>query len=109
VYLSTDGGEIWKPIFQASQHVYDVTIDPKSLEALHICGFNAGAWRSTDAGLRWTRIRGFNFKWGRRAIVDPRDEAKIFITTFGGSVWYGPAEGDPNATEDILTPVPVAQ
>jgi len=22
-------------------------------------------------------------------IVDPRDPARIFITTFGGSVWYG--------------------
>ena len=28
----------------------------------------------------------------------------IFVLTFGGSVWYGPAEGDPNATDDIVTP-----
>jgi photosystem II stability/assembly factor-like uncharacterized protein len=109
VYLSTDGGGSWKPIFQASQHVYDVTIYQKSPDTLYICGFDAGAFRSTDAGLHWTRIRGFNFKWGHRVIVDPRDEAKIFITTYGGSVWYGPAAGDPTATEDILTPVPVAQ
>jgi photosystem II stability/assembly factor-like uncharacterized protein len=108
VYLSTDGGKRWKRIFQASQHVYDVTIDPKSPDILYICGFDAGAFRSTDAGLHWTRIRGFNFKWGHRVIVDPRDEAKVFITTYGGSVWYGPAAGDPAATEDILTPVPVA-
>jgi len=27
------------------------------------------------------------------------------VTTFGGSVWYGPAEGDPNAVEDVVTPV----
>jgi photosystem II stability/assembly factor-like uncharacterized protein len=109
VYLSSDAGEDWKPIFQASQHVYDVTIDPKSPDTLYICGFDAGAFRSTDAGIHWTRIRGFNFKWGHRVIVDPRDEAKIFITTYGGSVWYGPATGDPAAVEDILTPVPVAQ
>jgi photosystem II stability/assembly factor-like uncharacterized protein len=109
VYLSTDGGESWKPIFQAMQHVYDVTVDAKSPDTLYICGFDAGAYRSTDAGAHWTRVRGYNFKWGHRVIVDPRDEAKIFITTFGGSVWYGPAAGDPAATEDILTPVPVAQ
>jgi len=113
VFLSTDAGENWKPIFQAAQHVYDVTIDPKSPDTLYICGFDAGAYRSTDAGLHWARIRGFNFKWGHRVIVDPRsgpgDATKIFITTYGGSVWYGPAAGDPAATEDILTPVPVAQ
>jgi hypothetical protein len=25
-------------------------------------------------------------------IVDPRNPAAIFITTFGGSVWYGRAD-----------------
>lgn len=109
VYLSTDGGESWKPIFRAGEHVYDVTIDPKSPDTLYICGFDAGAYRSTDAGAHWSRIRGFNFKWGHRVIVDPQDESKIYIATYGGSVWHGPAAGDPNATEDILTPVAVAQ
>jgi len=28
----------------------------------------------------------------------------IYITTFGGSVWYGPTEGTPGAVEDIVTP-----
>ena len=28
----------------------------------------------------------------------------IYITTFGGSVWHGPAEGDPDAVEDIAGP-----
>ena len=28
----------------------------------------------------------------------------IYITTYGGSVWHGPAVGDPKAVEDILTP-----
>lgn len=102
VYLSTDGGESWRPIFQGSRHVYDVTVDAKSPDTLYICGFDAGAWRSTDAGAHWERIRGYNFKWGQRAIVDPRDEGRIFISTYGGSVWYGPAAGDEAATEDAL-------
>jgi len=41
-------------------------------------------------------------------ILDPNDPSLIYITTFGGSVWHGPAAGDPHARETILTPVPVA-
>jgi photosystem II stability/assembly factor-like uncharacterized protein len=109
VFLSTDGGQSWKPVFRQSQHVYDVTIDPKAPDTLYICGFDAAAYRSTDAGIHWTRIRGYNFKWGHRVIVDPNDASMIYIATYGGSVWHGPAVGDPNAPEDIATPVPIAQ
>ena len=109
VFLSIDGGQNWRPVFTQAQHVYDVAIDPKSPQTLYICGFDAAAYRSTDAGLSWARIRGYNFKWGHRVMIDLNDAAKIYITTFGGSVWHGPAAGDPSAVEDVVTPVPVAQ
>jgi hypothetical protein len=35
-------------------------------------------------------------------IPDLSNPSLIYITTFGGSVWHGPAAGDPNATEDLL-------
>ena len=109
VFVSTDGGATWQPMFRESQHVYDVTIDPKQPDTLYACGFDAAAYRSTDAGKHWTRIRGYNFKWGHRVIPDPFDPASIYITTYGGSVWNGPAAGDPQAPEDISTPVPIAR
>jgi photosystem II stability/assembly factor-like uncharacterized protein len=108
VFISTDAGETWQPAFAQSQHVYDVTIDPAAPDTLYIGGFDAAAYRSTDAGLHWERIKGFNFKWGHRVIVDPNDRSMIYITTYGGGVWHGPATGDPNSLEDILTPLPVA-
>jgi photosystem II stability/assembly factor-like uncharacterized protein len=108
VYLSTDSGESWRRIFDASQHVYDVTVDARNPNIVYNCGFETGAWRSTDRGATWARIRGFNFKWGHRVIPDPAEAARIYITTFGGSVWHGPASGDPRAVEDIITPVPTA-
>jgi hypothetical protein len=37
-------------------------------------------------------------------IPDPSNPSLIYITTFGGSVWHGPAAGDPNAIEDVLRP-----
>jgi photosystem II stability/assembly factor-like uncharacterized protein len=107
VLLSTDGGATWRNIFDKVQHVYDVTVDPRDPGILYNCGFENGAWRSTDRGATWTRIRGFNFKWGHRVIPDPVDPAKIYVTTFGGSVWHGPAAGDPRAVEDLVSAVKV--
>jgi photosystem II stability/assembly factor-like uncharacterized protein len=108
VFLSTNAGETWTPIFQKSQHVYDLTLDPKNPEALYISGFDSAAYRSTDGGGHWSQLKGYNFKWGHRVILDPNDPSKIYITTYGGGVWYGPAAGDPNAQGDVLTPIPFA-
>ncbi len=108
VYLSENGGKTWRVLYTGSQHVYDLTIDPRNPDALYICGFDAGAFRSLDRGLHWKRIAGFNFKWGHRVIMDPVDVSQIYITTYGGGVWHGPAAGD-NSPEDVVTPVPVAQ
>ena len=108
VYLSVDGAATWKPVFQESQHVYDVTVDPRNPQVLYACGFDAAAWRSGDGGATWNRLRGYTFKWGHRVIVDPADPGMIYITTYGGSVWHGPAEPGRDVPEDIPNPVPVA-
>lgn len=107
-FLTTDGGVTWKPLFEESQHIYDVTVDPKNPRTLYICGFDAAAWRSDDEGLSWSRIRGYNFKWGHRVVPDPADASLIYITTYGGSVWQGPARPPAGVPEDIVNPVPVA-
>jgi photosystem II stability/assembly factor-like uncharacterized protein len=104
IFLSTDAGATWRNVLPRSPHVYDVTVDPRDPKVLYACGFDQAAFRSMDRGETWTRIRGFNFKWGQRVIADPVDPAKIYVTTFGGSVWHGPAAGDPQATEDVVTP-----
>jgi len=104
VFLSTDSGKSWRNTLARDQHVYDITIDPKDSKILYACGFESSAWRSADRGESWTRIRGFDFKWGHRVVPDPFNPRMIYITTFGGSVWYGPAEGDSRAIEDIVTP-----
>jgi photosystem II stability/assembly factor-like uncharacterized protein len=104
IWLSTNGGAAWRPVLQKDQHVYDVTQDPRAPDVLYAAGFESSAWRSADRGEHWVRIRGFNFKWAHRVIPDPNDPRKIYITTFGGSVWHGPAAGDPASREDIATP-----
>jgi photosystem II stability/assembly factor-like uncharacterized protein len=104
IWLSSDSGASWKNVLNRDQHVYDITIDPARPDTLYACGFESSAWRSTDRGMTWRRIGGYNFKWGHRVIPDPYEQTKIYITTFGGSVWHGPAQGDPGAREDILSP-----
>jgi photosystem II stability/assembly factor-like uncharacterized protein len=104
VFLSTDGGLHWRNVLNACRRIYDVTVDPRDPNLVYAAGFEAGAWRSTDRGEHWARIPGFNFKDAHRVIPDPADRSKIYITTFGSSVWHGPAAGDPKAAEDIIAP-----
>jgi photosystem II stability/assembly factor-like uncharacterized protein len=91
IYLSTDRGSSWKKVHDADRHIYDVTIDPSDASVLYACGFESAAWRSADRGLTWGRIPGYDFKWGHRVIPDPAGAGRIYVTTFGGSVWHGPA------------------
>jgi photosystem II stability/assembly factor-like uncharacterized protein len=103
IFLSQDGGASWKQILDKDRHIYDVTIDPSDPTILYAAGFESSAWRSTDRGLHWNRIPGFNFKWGQRVVPDPLDHSKIYITTFGGSVWHGSVNGQ-EVPVDIATP-----
>jgi photosystem II stability/assembly factor-like uncharacterized protein len=91
IYLSTDRGASWRRVHEADQHVYDVTIDPRRPSVLYACGFESAAWRSEDRGETWRRLAGYDFKWGHRVVPDPSDQGKVYVTTYGGSVWHGPA------------------
>ncbi|OLE14720.1 MAG: hypothetical protein AUG89_00740 [Acidobacteria bacterium 13_1_20CM_4_56_7] len=103
IFLSENGGQSWRQIFDGDRHVYDVTFDPHDANVVYASGFESSAWRSSDRGEHWSRIPGFNFKWGYRVIPDPADRNKIYISTFGGSLWHGSLLGH-DEPEDIATP-----
>jgi len=102
VFLSVDGSRTWRRVLAEAQHIYDVTIDPRNTDLLYACGFDQGAFRSSDRGETWQRIRGFNFKWGHRVALDPANPSLIYVATFGGGIWHGPGGGDPSSSEDVV-------
>jgi photosystem II stability/assembly factor-like uncharacterized protein len=109
VFTSDNGGKTWQALFTELQHVYDLTIDPHHPDTLYFTGSDTAAYRSADRGAHWARIKGYDFKQGNRIILDPNDSTQIYITTYGGGVWHGPAVGAANPPEAVLTPVPVAR
>jgi photosystem II stability/assembly factor-like uncharacterized protein len=103
IFLSEDSGHSWRQIFDQDRHVYDITLDPKDPNVLYAAGFESSAWRTTDRGEHWSRIPGFNFEWAYRVIPDPADHSKIYVSTFGGSLWHGSVNGR-DVPMDIATP-----
>ena len=87
IYLSTNRGASWRSVLSEDQHVYDITIDAKDPASLYATGFESAVWHSTNRGLTWQRVPGYDFKWGHRVILDPLNPRRLFVTTFGGSVW----------------------
>jgi predicted TIM-barrel fold metal-dependent hydrolase/photosystem II stability/assembly factor-like uncharacterized protein len=104
IFVSEDEGNTWVHTMAYDQHIHDLTYDPRT-DRYYACGFNASAYYSEDGAKTWTRMKGFNFKWGKRVEPDPRDPGKVFIITFGGGTWHGQAKGDPDAIEDMITPL----
>ncbi len=51
----------------------------------------AGLWLSKDNGATWSAMNGLPFANAQRIAFDPADDSVIYVTTFGGSVWRGPA------------------
>jgi photosystem II stability/assembly factor-like uncharacterized protein len=101
IAVSSDGGRTWRWTLERDRHIYDVTIDPDDPHTLYAAGFESTAWVSHDRGEHWTRIPGFNFKWGHRVQADPEDPGKVYISTFGGGVWHILLSGP--AAQDITT------
>ncbi len=99
--LTEDGGQSWTRIFREDAHVFALAVDPANPSRLFINTFDSAAFRSDDAGKNWTRIKGYNFKWGQRPVVDIHHPGMLYLTTFGGGLYYGPADGTPRNTGEL--------
>jgi photosystem II stability/assembly factor-like uncharacterized protein len=89
IIMSEDGGKTWIQIFDKDQYVYDVTVDPQHRGRIYCNTFCQGAYRSDDYGKTWKKLKDYDFHWGHRVIIDQNDPDKVYLTTFGSSVWHG--------------------
>ena len=132
VYKSSDGAESWHQVVlpEGVGGPNDLIYDPSEPECMYLCcwpkvvdgescyggllvtydsghswtwAFDAGVFRSDDRGKNWRRLKGCNFQWYYRPIPDPVHKGMLYLTTFGSSVWYGPASGVEEASEDGVT------
>jgi photosystem II stability/assembly factor-like uncharacterized protein len=101
VIKTEDGGKNWERVFDERIRVNSAGMDPNHPETIFINTFQNAAYRSDNAGESWNRLEGYRFKWGQKAIPDVNNPGMLFLSTYGGSVFYGPADGTPGENEDI--------
>ncbi|HEY0273270.1 MAG TPA: hypothetical protein VGC22_08805, partial [Chitinophaga sp.] len=89
VFVSEDEGNTWTSVFDPQQYVYDVAADPRVAGRLFINTFNGAAYQSDNSGKSWKKLKGYDFHWGQRPVIDIHSDRKIYLSTFGSSVWHG--------------------
>jgi len=102
LYKTTDGGKTWRWIFNKESPAYEgrglesffVTLDEKDPRRVYYATGQQGLMFSADGGETWKPFLGLPFPEIHRVTFDPDMPGAIFVTTFGGGVWHGPATPD---------------
>ena len=96
LYKTTDGGATWALLARKGRDCFGATVSKHNPDWVYLCiaegADHAGLWLSKDAGNTWTALEGLPFRNAQRIAFDPDDDSVIYVCTFGGSVWKGPAE-----------------
>ena len=96
LWRTGDGGKTWQLLARKGPQHFGAYPHPKRAGWIYMTltegAPGAGLWLSRDDGKTWTAGEGLPFKNVQRVEFDPADDSVIYVTTFGGSVWRGPAE-----------------
>ena len=97
LYRTADGGKTFKRVMRKRATHFGAYFHPKRKGWIYAtcCGWSdapeGSLFLSTDAGKSWKPFAGLPFAQTHRVHFDPTDDSVIYVTTFGGSVWKGPA------------------
>ncbi len=99
LWRTTDGGKTWELAMRKRGAHFGATFHPRHKGWIYTttCGWHpepegGTLWLSKDNGKTWKSLDGIPFTQLQRVHFDPLDDSVIYVTTFGGSVWKGPAE-----------------
>ena len=96
LYKTSDGGKSWNLVARKGPEAFGATINPKRPDWVYLCltegAPGVGLWLSKDGGATWAPFRDLPFRNIQRVTFDLDDDSVIYLSTFGGSVWKGPAE-----------------
>jgi hypothetical protein len=96
LYRTRDGGKNWQRIGRAGPQTFGGYFHPKHPGWIYMTltegAPDAGLWLSRDDGRTWEPFADLPFSNIQRVEFDPADPERIYVTTFGGSIWVGPSQ-----------------
>lgn len=94
LYRTENGGRSWERIGREGRQTFGGYFHPKREGWIYMTltegAPGAGLWLSRDRGRTWEAFDDLPFANVQRVVFDPADDARMYVTTFGGSVWRGP-------------------
>jgi hypothetical protein len=103
LYRTEDGGKTWQRIGRKGRQTFGGYFHPKHDGRIYMTltegAPGAGLWLSHDNGQTWQSFDDLPFSNVQRVTFDPSNDAVLYVTTFGGSVWQGPIV--PHATANV--------
>jgi len=102
LYRTTDGGKTWTLLVRKGPQHFGAFYHPRHPGWIYATltegAREAGLYLSKDDGATWAPFARLPFVNIQRVHFDPQVPRQIIVTTFGGSVWRGPAEPAPEAS-----------
>ena len=96
LYSTRDGGQNWERIGRQGPQTFGGYFHPQKPSWIYMTltesAPGAGIWLSRDDGRNWHALDTVPFSNVQRVEFDPADPNHIYLTTFGASVWRGPAD-----------------
>jgi photosystem II stability/assembly factor-like uncharacterized protein len=95
LWRTTDAGRSWQRIGRQARQTFGGYFHPQQEGWVYMTltegAPGAGLWLSQDDGQTWQAFDTLPFSNIQRLTFDPAHTDRLYVTTFGGSIWRGPA------------------